>query len=147
MISKKSKYAIKALVALAREYKSGKLLPSSTISEKENISRKFLEAILLELRNHGYLESKMGTRGGYYILKNPNQIKIIDILRLMDGPVAMISCVSLNFYEPCDDCEDEQSCGIRQVAQEIRDKTIRILSGKTIHDILKSEEKLKKHFL
>src|SRR5690349_17424409 len=118
MLSKKSKYAIKALVALAKhekENKDGSPMRIIEISEQEKIPKKFLEAILLELRRHNLLGSKMGVNGGYYLLKSPKDIALTDIIRLTDGPIAMIPCASLNFYEKCDDCVDETICGLRKV--------------------------------
>lgn len=148
MLSKKSKYAIKALVALAKyekENKDGSPMRIIEISEQEKIPKKFLEAILLELRRHNILGSKMGANGGYYLLKNPKDIVLTDIIRLTDGPIAMIPCASLNFYEKCDDCEDETTCGLRKVMTELRTASLKVLTGNTIEDIIKNEKKLIKN--
>lgn len=147
MLSKKSKYAIKALVALAKhekENKDGSPMRIIEISEQEKIPKKFLEAILLELRRHNLLGSKMGVNGGYYLLKSPKDIALTDIIRLTDGPIAMIPCASLNFYEKCDDCVDETICGLRKVMTELRTASLKVLSGNTIEDIIKNEKKLMK---
>ena len=142
MLSKKSKYAIKALVALAKHDKGGLPMRIQEISEKENIPKKFLEAILLDLRKHGILGSKLGINGGYYLLKSADKIILTDIIRLTDGPIALIPCASLNFYEKCHDCEDEVTCGLRKVMLEVRVVSLGVLSNTSIADILKKEKRL-----
>lgn len=141
MLSKKAKYAIKALVYLAKR-KDNTPVRISVLSKEEKIPRKFLEAILLELRKNGILASKMGTSGGYYLLKEPKDISLTTVIRLMDGPIAMVSCASLNFYEKCDDCHDEKICGIRDVFRDLRIASLHILSNNSIADLLKREKKL-----
>lgn len=141
MISKKTKYAIKALLHLAKHYGKGPILIGE-LSEKEKIPKKFLEAILLDLRKQGILGSKMGAGGGYYLIKKPNEVMLSQILRSTGGPIALIPCVSLNFYERCDDCIDETLCGIRQVMTEVRDVTLQILSTTSLEDIIHREDKL-----
>jgi Rrf2 family protein len=142
MLSKKSKYAIKALIALAKQNRNGLPMRIVEISEQENIPKKFLESILLELRNHAILGSKMGINGGYYLLKNPKEIYLSDIIRLTDGPIALIPCASLNFYEKCEDCKDETVCGLRKVMTELRNASLSILSNNSIADIINKEKKL-----
>jgi Rrf2 family protein len=142
MLSKKSKYAIKALVALAKHNKGGVPVRIHEISEKENIPKKFLEAILLDLRKQGILGSKLGIHGGYYLLKQPDKIFLTDVIRLTDGPIALIPCASLNFYEKCNDCEDEVTCGIRKVMTEVRIVSLGVLSNTSIADIIKKEKRL-----
>jgi Rrf2 family protein len=142
MLSKKAKYAIKALVHLARLYQKGPVLISD-VSEKEHIPKKFLEAILLELRNNGLLQSRKGKGGGYYLIKSPDEISLATIVRLFDGPLALLPCVSLNYYERCEECVDEVTCGLRQIAAEVRDETVRILKTNTIQDIITKEDKIK----
>jgi len=141
MISKKTKYAIKALLHLAKNYGEGPTLIGH-LSETEKIPKKFLEAILLDLKKQGILGSKMGAGGGYYLIKKPNEVMMSQILRSTDGPIALIPCVSLNFYERCDDCIDEASCGIRDVMIDVRKATLKILSATTLEDILKREHRL-----
>src|SRR5690242_8528996 len=109
MLSNKTKYAIKALVALAREKKPMTILE---VAEKEKIPKKFLEAILLELKKQGILGSKIGIGGGYYLRKEPNEVVLTQVLRAVGGPIALLPCVSLNFYERCEDCTDEISCSL-----------------------------------
>ncbi len=144
MLQKKTKYAIKALLALAKEYKSQQPQKIAVIAERENIPRKFLEAILLELRNKGVVNSRMGAGGGYYLSKHPEEIMLSNIIRMTGGPIALLPCVSLNFYEPCSECENEATCGLRDVVLEVREASIRILSKTSLADILKRENKLVK---
>lgn len=144
MLSKKSKYAIKALIVLAKEYDSHLPKRISEISADEHIPRKFLEAILLELRNKGILGSKKGVNGGYYLLKKPSEILLSEVIRITDGPIALLPCVSLNFYERCEECTDEVTCSIRQIAIEVRDASLKILGGNSLEDMVKREEKLRK---
>ena len=143
MLSKKTKYAIKALLYLAKNHGKGTIL-IATLSKDEKIPKKFLEAILLDLRKQGILGSKIGVGGGYYLLKDPAEVYLSQVLRSIDGPIALIPCVSLNFYERCDDCVDEAACSIRDVMMDVRDATLKVVSGTTILDMLKREEELKK---
>ena len=146
MLSKKSKYAIKALIALAKNYGNSKPLRISTISEEEKIPRKFLEAILVELRNNGLVHSKMGASGGYYLAKHPQEIVLSQIIRISGGPIAMLPCVSLNFYETCEECANESTCGLHDVILEVREATIRILSKTSLSDMMEREENLRIKF-
>lgn len=109
MISKKAKYALKALKVLTQYEGQGPVL-ISRIAEEENIPKKFLEAILLELRNHGILFSRKGKGGGYKLRVSPDKISFAQVIRIIDGPIAPTSCVSLHFYVKCDDCIDEVPC-------------------------------------
>ncbi|MFC0185123.1 Rrf2 family protein [Pseudarcicella hirudinis] len=135
MISKKAKYALKALKVLAREYEKGPLLISS-IAESENIPKKFLEAILLELRNHGILQSQKGKGGGYYLRMPPEQVNFAKIIRIIDGPIAPTLCVSLHFYGKCDDCVDEETCSLRNVMEKWRDANLAVLERTTLNDLI-----------
>ncbi|PKP13707.1 MAG: transcriptional regulator [Bacteroidetes bacterium HGW-Bacteroidetes-3] len=131
MLSKKTKYGLKALSYLANQEPNVPILISD-ISESENISKKFLESILLTLKKSGILSSKKGKGGGYYLIKNPNEIKISTIIRLLEGPIAMLPCVSLNYYEKCDDCKSEERCSLNILMAEVRDSTLKILENKTL---------------
>jgi Rrf2 family protein len=140
MLSNKTKYAIKALVALARNKEPMTIFQ---IAEKERIPKKFLEAILLELRKQGILGSKIGVGGGYYLLKKPKEIVLTQVLRASGGPIALLPCVSLNFYERCEDCVDETTCSLRDVVLDVRDATLRIFAETTLKDMVDRESKLK----
>ncbi|GAB1462242.1 RrF2 family transcriptional regulator [Pedobacter sp.] len=142
MLSKKTKYAIKALVALGKNIDMPPM-QISKIAEEERIPKKFLEQILLDLRNAGFLYSKKGAGGGYSLNKKPEEIFLVQILRLTDGPVAMLPCASLNFYHKCDECKDEVTCGIRSAFIDVRDATLKILGQTSIADIINREDKLK----
>jgi Rrf2 family protein len=138
MLSKKAKYAINALVNLARKFDQGPILISE-ISDEEKIPKKFLEAILLDLRNAGILNSKKGKGGGYYLIKKPEEVNLATIVRLFDGAIALLPCVSYKYYERCDECKDEVTCGIRHVFKEVRDESVRILKDNSLADVLARE--------
>ena len=134
MLSKKTKYGIKALAYIARK-KDRKPVQTSEISESENISQKFLESILLELRKSGFLGSKKGKGGGYYLIKEPEEIKMTAVIRVLEGPIAMVPCVSLNYYEKCDDCPDENICAVHKLMIQVRDASLNVLGENTLRDI------------
>lgn len=133
MLSKKTQYAFKALIYLSEHVDEGPVLISE-ISKKKNIPLKFLENILLELRKAGILESKKGKGGGYYFAVDPRKVTLATIMRLLDGPIALLPCVSLNFYEKCKDC-DEKICGLNRMMIQVRDATLKILESKTLADL------------
>ena len=126
MISKKTKYALNALVYLAQEYGKGPILISQ-IAEHEKIPQKFLEAILLDLKNVGILNSKKGKGGGYYLLRNPSEVNVAEVMRLFDGAIALLPCVTYRYYERCEECKNEATCGIRDVFKQVRNETVKIL--------------------
>ena len=115
----------------------------SEIAAKEQLPKKFLEAILLELKRSGFLGSKKGAGGGYYLMKKAEEIKLVAIIRIIDGPIALLPCVSLNFYEKCDECIDEGYCGIRDVMKDVRDATLKILTETTVADMVGKEDAIK----
>ena len=135
MLSKKSQYAFKALMYLAQHDEKGPVLIAE-ISKKRKIPLKFLENILLELKRAGVLESKKGKGGGYYFAMPPADVPMAKIIRLLDGPIALLPCVSLNFYEKCKNC-DEKSCGLHDSMILVRDATLKVLERKTVADIAK----------
>jgi Rrf2 family protein len=137
MMSKRCKYALKAMVRLARNYNQG-FLSTSIIAQDEHIPRKFLEQILLELKRVKLVNSKQGKAGGYYLLKSPDDVSLADIYRIFDGPIALAPCVSLNFYEPCDDCVDEKSCYLRKEFIIVREKTRKSMMEATLTSFMKN---------
>ena len=141
MLSKKTKYAIKALVSLGKNT-GNPPVQISKIAEQEKIPKKFLEQILLDLRNAGYLYSKKGAGGGYSLNKDPKDIYLVQIMRITDGPIAMVPCASLNFYHKCDECHSEVTCGIRDVFVDVRDATLKILTETSIADVIARENTL-----
>lgn len=138
MLSKKTKYALHALTYLGK-HRENKTVLIQDIAEEHSISHKFLENILLELRKAGYLGSKKGKGGGYYLIKEPKDIPLSRIIRLLDGPIALLPCVSINYYEPCAECKTEAQCGINKVMAQVRDETLKILENKSLQDILDGE--------
>lgn len=134
MLSRKTKYGLKALIYIAKQDKSAPVLISE-IAEKERISKKFLETILLDLKKFGILGSKMGKGGGYYLLKDPKEIKVASIIRVLDGPIALLPCVSLNFYEKCDDCPSEETCALNKLMIQVRDNALSILEKQSLYDL------------
>ncbi len=136
MLSQKAKYGLRALLALARKYEQAPVLISH-LAETEDIPKKFLELILLELKKNGILYSKKGKGGGYLLGKAPEAIALGQVIRILDGPLAPLPCVSQTAYRKCDECEDENTCGIRMVMKEVRDETARILDGTTLADVLR----------
>lgn len=133
MLSKRTKYGLKALSFIAQQ-DSTKPVHIGAIAESENISHKFLENIMLSLRNSGILGSKKGKGGGYYLIKDPSEVLMSEVYRALEGPIAMLPCVSLNYYEKCSDCTDETSCKINRLMIEIRDNTLKILENKSLED-------------
>lgn len=146
MISKKTKYAINALVYIAKN-KKHEPISVMTISEHQNIPVKFLENILFELKKAKILSSKRGKYGGYLLNNSPDKIHMAQVMRLFDGAIALLPCVTYNYYEKCEECIDEATCGIRQVAMEIRNETVKRLKGSTLTDIIQREENLKNESL
>ena len=134
MLSKKTKYGIKALTYLARQ-ENKTPVSIATISTSESISLKFLESILLTLRKNGLLASKKGKGGGYYLLKEPEDIQMTTVMRILDGPISMIPCVSLNFYEKCDDCPDENACAVHKLMAQVRDSSLQIFRNTSLADL------------
>jgi Rrf2 family protein len=133
MLSKKTQYAFKALTFMAERKKDGPVLIAE-IAKRKKIPLKFLENILLELKKAGILESKKGKGGGYFFKMDPQFIKLAQVMRLIEGPIALLPCVSLNFYEKCKDC-DEKKCGLHKVMIQVRDNTLLILENKTVADL------------
>lgn len=134
MLSKKTQYALKALGYLAARYGEGPILISE-ISEVKKIPIKFLEAILLELKQNNILDSKKGKGGGYFLIEHPRKTSLAKAIRVVGGPIAMIPCVSLNFYEKCADC-DEATCGLNKAMLATRDATLKILEKKTLVELM-----------
>ena len=142
----KCKYAIKALVRLGLDFEKG-YLQIKYIAEKENIPRKFLEQILLELKHARMVGSKQGVGGGYYLLKKTKDISVADVYRLFDGAIALVPCVSLTFYQKCDDCKNEQECLLHDEFVKIREGARKVMSKTTILSFLqhaKNQAKMKK---
>jgi Rrf2 family protein len=136
MLSKRSQYALRALGYLTEKYKSGPVLISE-IARKKKIPLKFLENILLELKSIDVLDSKKGKGGGYFLKKDPKNVRVADVIRKVNGPIAMLPCVSLYFYERCKDC-DEKHCALHDIMIEVRDATLNILEKRTLVDLVQN---------
>ncbi len=140
MLTQRSKYALRAMLMLAT-LPPDKRLIVSTIATERKVPRKFLEEILLDLKQHGLLASQRGKTGGYRLAKPADQITFGEIIRITDGPLALIACASLNSYERCDDCEDEKVCAIRKTMRAVRDVTADILDTVTLAQAARDEQK------
>ncbi|MBQ0151329.1 RrF2 family transcriptional regulator [Chryseobacterium sp.] len=134
MLSKKSQYAFKALSFLVEKIEEGPILISE-IAQKKNIPIKFLENILLQLKKADVLDSKKGKGGGYFFKEKPENVSLAKIIRLVNGPIALLPCVSLNFYEKCEDCSEEH-CGLHDVLVDVRDASLGVLEKKTLLDLV-----------
>jgi Rrf2 family protein len=135
MLSKKTRYAMVALVYLAKD-ESQRAVMSTEISASEKIPQRYLENILLELKKMGVLGSKLGKSGGYYLIKRPEDVTLSEIIRHFEGAIALLYCVSEKQYQPCEFCKDELTCKIRGVFKEIRDTTFGILEKTTLQDLI-----------
>jgi len=127
-----------AMIKLANEYGKGAIMIGA-IARSENIPQRFLENILLELKNLGFLGSKLGKSGGYFLLKNPEEVTLSDIVRHFEGTIAMLSCVSEKAYQPCEFCKEETLCKIRSTFKAVRDSTFAILNKTTLKDLCSTE--------
>jgi Rrf2 family protein len=136
MLSHKTKYALKALYVLSEDYGRGPLLISE-IAERGHIPKRFLELILLELKNHGILRSKKGKGGGYILSKPSDEISVGHVIRMLEGPLAPLPCASKTAYEKCEDCRDEKTCGVRLLMRQVRDQTAAILDSASFADMMK----------
>jgi Rrf2 family protein len=139
MLSNKAKYAFKAMFALAR-LGPGELLQSWDIANQENISKKFLDLILLELRGHGLIRSFRGQRGGYCLGKPADEITLGQIVRIIDGPLAPIACASVTAYRRCADCKNEAECLVRLSMKRVRDAASDILDNTTLKNAIEADK-------
>lgn len=134
-LTQKAKYALKSLIFLAKEKARGPILIAE-ISERERIPKKFLESILLELKHHGLLQSKMGKGGGYWLNKDASQIYFGHVIRIFDGALAPIPCTAHRYYRRCDECLDENTCEIRKVMYQVKGAILNVLDKTSIADTL-----------
>ena len=135
MITMKTKYALKALCHLALS-PPGEPVLIADIAAQEGIPRKFLELILAELKQHGILQSRKGRGGGYLLAKNPDAITVASVLRVLDGPIAPVPCLSRTAYQPCAECRDEATCGVRLVLREAHAASVQVLEATTLADMV-----------
>ena len=130
-MTNRSKYGLKALLLLAREAGRGPVLVAD-LAEREAIPRKFLETILLELKHQGFVQSKKGRGGGYFLRRRPAEVTFGEVIRVLEGPLAAVPCVSQTAYMRCAECVDEQTCGVRLAMKRVRDATARVLDHTTL---------------
>jgi len=134
MLTQKAKYALRALAVLT-EADSRVPLPIHEIADRAHAPQKFLESILLELRRHGVLASTRGKAGGYMLARPAREVRVGDVIRMVDGPLAPIPCASLTAYRPCADCPDPDTCSIRLVMRQVRDAMAAILDNTSIAEL------------
>lgn len=140
MLSKKCKYAIHALVHMAKTPKEKFLIKD--ISVACSIPKKFLEAILLDLKRAGMLGSKQGKGGGYTLRREPSEVNLAEVVRLFDGAIAAVPCATFKFYERCAECVDEETCAVRDAFLQVRNATVEMLKASTLEDLVRKENKL-----
>jgi Rrf2 family protein len=143
MLSKRAKYALNALMELARAVDHGPI-SAGEIAKRAHVPAKFLEAILLDLRKAGMIESRKGRSGGHLLCVPAEGINAAEVFRLFDGAIALVPCATYNYYERCEECVDEATCGIRQVFLEVRAVTVERLKDATIADLLARETRLRR---
>lgn len=145
-LSKRGEYGLRAMITLAESISKGDspiMMQIKEISQREQISPKFLEQILLTLKNAGFLHSKMGVGGGYYLARPAGEITLGQIFRVLDGPVAPIKCVSQMAYESCG-CPDEETCGLRLAMSDVRNAMAEILDNTSLADVTKRQTAIRK---
>lgn len=143
MISQKTKYALKAMMVLADEAAgSGNALTIEQIATRSETPKRFLEHILLQLRNAGMIVSRRGRRGGYGLTKDPRTISIGELLRLVDGPIAPLPCLSRTAYQRCDDCKDETTCRVRRLFADVFYAYLLMIESLTLADLVGAPEQL-----
>jgi Rrf2 family protein len=140
-LSKRGEYGLRAMIILAQAYNESPdaMVQIKEISEQDKIPAKYLEQILLALKNAGMLQSRMGIGGGYYLARQPDEINLGQVIRVLDGPLAPVRCVSQMAYEPCG-CPDERTCGLRMVMGDVRNAISDILDNTTLEDVIKRVE-------
>jgi Rrf2 family protein len=135
MLTQKTRYSMLAIIRLAKEYGKGTLMINE-IAESEKIPKRFLESILLELKKNGYLGSKLGKKGGYYLQKKPEDVSLLEIIRLFEGTIAWLACTSEKHYQPCEHCKDEATCNIRSTFNDIREYTFKKLEKTSLASLI-----------
>jgi Rrf2 family protein len=129
MLSSKAKYALRALLRLAENGSAGTWLQTGEVAEQEQVSRKFLEAIFVQLRDQGIIESRRGAQGGYRLTRDPDLISVADVIRILDGPLALTPCASRTRYRQCADCVEVRKCRLQPLMQEARDAVAGVLEN------------------
>jgi len=138
MLSSRAKYALRAAIFLARRAPTGEWAGAGEVAEDEEIPRKFLELILVQLRDHGLLESRRGAQGGYRLLRRPDKISVADIIRVVDGPLALTPCASRTRFRPCGDCVEIRTCRLQPLMQQARDAVAAVLENCSLSSLAAS---------
>ena len=128
MLAQRTRYALRSLLYLAEE-QDGAPVQLARIAQTQRVPPKYLELIMLDLKRAGLVQSTRGPKGGYRLARTPEEISFGDVVRVMEGPIALVSCASVNFYEPCGDCHDEEACAIRRTFGIVREQTAQLLDG------------------
>lgn len=135
MLSSKGKYAVRAATMLAGRFAAGEWVPTAEIAEREHIPRKFLETILVNLRDHGIVDSRRGSHGGHQLARDPRKISVAEIIRVTDGPLALTPCASVTRFRPCTDCVDINTCRLQHLMREARDAVANVLENRSLADL------------
>jgi Rrf2 family protein len=138
MLSQKARYALRALLDIA-EHGTNNAVQVGEMAERQVIPRKYLEAIMSDLRRAGLVVARRGPGGGYRLAREPERISFVEVIRAIDGPIALVPCASENFYERCDDCHDEATCAIRRVMVHVRTSAVEILERTTLAEAASQE--------
>ena len=139
MLTQRSRYALRAMLYLAEQNSGPTPIPMNRIADAANVPRKFLEIILADLRDAGLLHSHRGKMGGYVLSRPSHMISLGEVVRTIEGPLALVPCVSRTAYRRCNDCKDEATCAIRHAMMRVRDETARILDGTSLADATAEE--------
>jgi Rrf2 family protein len=139
MLSSKGKYAVRAAMMLAEQFESRTWIPTVAIADREKIPRKFLEAILVQLRDGGLVDSRRGPQGGHRLSRSPATISVADVMRLIDGPLALTPCASVTRFRPCIDCGDAETCRIQPVMKQARDAIAAVLENCSLGSLAAGE--------
>jgi Rrf2 family protein len=140
MLTSRAKYALRASVALAEKFSSRAWTSAGELAETADVPKKFLEAILTQLRDQGLVESRRGPAGGHRLIADPGSVSVADVIRSIDGPLAMTPCASATAFRACDDCEDIDTCRLRHVMRLTRDAAAMVLEKYSLGDILANTE-------
>jgi Rrf2 family protein len=144
MLSSKAKYAVRAAIRLAERPKTEDWVQTAEVAAQERIPRKFLEAILVQLRDHGIVESRRGAHGGHRLMRDPTEISVADIIRIVDGPLALTPCASVTRFRPCADCVDMKSCRLQPLMRETRDAVAAVLENRSLASMIAGPPKAKR---
>jgi Rrf2 family protein len=144
MLSSKAKYAVRAVTMLAERVSADEWTQTAEVAERERIPRKFLETILVQLRDHGVVESRRGSHGGHRLAHDPSTVSVADIIRIFDGPLALTPCASVTRFRPCTDCVDVKSCRLQHLMRQARDAVAGVLENCSLATLAASGKRVKR---